>query len=90
MGYLRINQPPLLKNDHFEKTVTVIFTKNGRSFVQNDNYFSFLNDGHFWHTKMTINSKNIMSKLTVISNQNDRYSNQNYRYMLNGSKRPFW
>ena len=27
MGYLRINQPPLLKNDHFEKIVTVIFTK---------------------------------------------------------------
>ena len=33
--------------------------QNDRSFVQNDHYFSFLNNGHFWHTKMTINSKKL-------------------------------
>ena len=47
--------------------------QNDRSFVQNDHYFSFLNNGHFWHTKMTINSKKLwanwplfQTKMTVI------------------------
>ena len=50
MGYLRINQPPLFKNDHFQKIVT-IFRRKVKNYQniwvitkmavisQNDRYF---------------------------------------------------
>ena len=34
-------------------------------------FFSFFNNGHFWQIKMTVNSKKIPTKLTVILIQND-------------------
>ena len=33
-----------------------------------------LSNGDFKHTKMTVNSEKIMTKKTVILNQNDRYA----------------
>ena len=53
--YLRINQLSPIKNDHFEEIVT-IFRRIVKNY-QDDRYFSFLNNGHFGHNKMTVEKK---------------------------------